>query len=544
LEESPAGEASLDQISTWDNTCRESHAKCGLSKPLLPTRVIDVTLFTNGSCRLYEPSVGERENYITLSHCWGSLKILTTRKENLTNHKNSMDMKLLPKTFQDAIAVTCHLGVRYIWIDSLCIIQDDLEDWARESSKMASIYQNSYLTLAATVANDGSEGLFKARDADICRLQLMCGEKPDQVATVLARRGRKHDCFQGAHKDVGDNVSSEPLMTRAWVYQERLLSRRLLHFASDEMVWECQTISHCECDLMPRDDPIAKTRKEKGITDDGGMSDRSVFETLYSGSGQATEAESQRWYQLIKSYALLNITKDEDRLPAFSGIASSLILPGEYMAGIRKKHVVRDLLWFSISSTNPRRPSTYLAPSWSWASFMGGVGNFTTMYDFPSEWDAPGTNSLVEIKDIFTVKSTSDLHGRVQSGELKIRGRCIKAKIFETDKKDWIGSEWGPHRLRIDITSHPEVKWNAELKIDTMEDAHAIVGASVTLLALWETKSKVYFLILVKRAQFSRKFRRIGVTTVNVLPQISGKLAAPTMKSMLDKAQVNDMVII
>jgi hypothetical protein len=103
------------------------------------------------------------------------------------------------------------------------------------------------------------------------------------------------------------------------------------------------------------------------------------------------------------------------------------------------------------------------------------------MYDHPSEWGAPGTNILAECKEISTVRSTSDAFGRLKGGELHIPGCNVKAKILETDKKDWIGSEWGPHRLRMEISSKDAAEWGFELIIDTIEDARAAVGASVSI---------------------------------------------------------------
>ncbi|KAF4627580.1 hypothetical protein G7Y89_g10574 [Cudoniella acicularis] len=496
-----------------------------------------------GKCRLYE-SGGEHENYVTLSHCWGSLTILTTKKNNLSLHKKSIELAALPKTFQDAIQVTRSLGIRYLWIDSLCIVQDDLEDWARESSRMASIYRDSYLTLSATSARDGSEGLFKPREVQIGCVKLTAPGSEEVIATLLARRGRKHTCFQGTHTDIWKNDGLEPLMTRAWVYQERLLSRRLLHFASDEMIWECQTMADCECGFLPTDEPVRKALRDKGDTDEANMSDRSVFEILNSREKEGTEAETQRWYQLIRNYTFLNITKDEDRLPAFSGIASSLITADNYIAGLRKDNGVRDLLWFVLSSTNPRRAKSYIAPSWSWASIIGGIGNYTIMYDYPTEWNRPGNRSLVEILESNTVKSTSDAFGRLCGGELKVRGHCIQGKIFEKDRKDWIGTSWGNHRLRLDIPSQGGMAWLPELIIDTIEDIRHAPGTSVSLLAVWVTEKRIYFLVLVQKTRFSRKLRRVGSATVAVGDLITGSFSDDMVENLLGTSPPKEFIII
>ena len=109
--------------------------------------------------RLYETQ-RELAHYTTLSHCWGKKRIVTTTKATLGQRKLEVQWPRLSRTFQDAINITRALGIRYIWIDSLCIIQDDKEDWERESAKMAEIYSCSYLNLAATGSADGDGGCF------------------------------------------------------------------------------------------------------------------------------------------------------------------------------------------------------------------------------------------------------------------------------------------------------------------------------------------------------------------------------------------------
>ncbi|KAH8809995.1 heterokaryon incompatibility protein-domain-containing protein [Hyaloscypha sp. PMI_1271] len=479
---------------------------------------------------------------MTLSHCWGSLQILTTKKDNLNAHKQGIDLTTLPKTFQDAIEVTRSIGIKYLWIDSLCIIQDDIEDWARESSKMASIYRNSYLTLAATGAKDGSEGLYKPREAEIFSVGFNAHGNMGEKATLLARRGKKHDCFQSWNPEThwGEDMS-EPLMERAWVYQERLLSRRLLHFASDEMIWECRTVSDCECGFLPQDEPAEIRRRAE--ENEEGISDRSIFQVLNS-EEQATEAASQRWYRLIKSYAYLKITRDDDRLPAFSGIASSLTTAENYMAGLRKDNAVRDLLWFTRNSTVPRRPESYVAPSWSWASVAGHVGHYTSAYstDF-ALWNKPGSQALVEVLGFSTVKSTSDPFGRLKSGELKLRGHFAQGVVSEKDRNEWVGTEWSLYRLEVKISSGPGIGWLPELNIDTIEDGQLAMNASVFLLAVWLTERELYFLVLVEDSP--RKFRRIGVATINsVVLGYSDGFPESFDNKFLDESSSMDFVII
>jgi hypothetical protein len=214
----------------WLTTCDNDHTKCKATgkKDLLPSRLIDVgdksssdpflLITADASKRL----VGAK--YLTLSHCWGGIKIKKLEKANLEDMKNAIVMSSLPQTFQDAIRVTRELGQQYLWIDTLCIIQDSDEDWFQESSRMGDIYSNSYCTISATGAEDGSMGLF-------------LDHKPPPVAKSSVDTGApNHDTKMWERE-----VDSAPLNQRAWVFQERFLSHRNLMFSRNCLFWECDS---------------------------------------------------------------------------------------------------------------------------------------------------------------------------------------------------------------------------------------------------------------------------------------------------------------
>ena len=122
----------------------------------MPSRVIDLGRPTKrGRARLIETR-GRHGHYVALSHCWGQGHVLKTLNATYKSFCNKIPPKLLSKTFKDTITLTRRLGPRYVWIDSICIIQDDLEDWRRESGEMRSVYSNAYLVLAADRSRDGS----------------------------------------------------------------------------------------------------------------------------------------------------------------------------------------------------------------------------------------------------------------------------------------------------------------------------------------------------------------------------------------------------
>jgi hypothetical protein len=157
IEESPMDPKATAIVKNWVEQCNR-HPTCTEEPPLLPGRIIDIGSEANlGSIKLRETE-GERGRYICLSYCWGKVTHFTTTKASFATHKININYDDLSKKFKDAIAITWLLGIRYIWIDSICICQDDREDWERESAKMTSIYMNSYLTIADSAAADSSVG--------------------------------------------------------------------------------------------------------------------------------------------------------------------------------------------------------------------------------------------------------------------------------------------------------------------------------------------------------------------------------------------------
>ncbi|PVH70864.1 HET-domain-containing protein, partial [Cadophora sp. DSE1049] len=189
-----------------------------------PTRVLDLGDSDNkDKISLYTTS-NEPATYICLSHCWGSEELLKTEKGSFSTRTEGIMWEDLPKTFQDAVTMTRALGVRYLWIDSLCIVQDDKDDWRRESAKMHTIYRDGYLTLAASKSKGPDGGLFSAATSDD-----MLKDWDFQEDLIRTRRKIQH--FESRQEF--------PLLQRGWIFQERILSRRVLHFGSKGLIWEC-----------------------------------------------------------------------------------------------------------------------------------------------------------------------------------------------------------------------------------------------------------------------------------------------------------------
>ncbi|WAO91487.1 HET domain-containing protein [Fusarium falciforme] len=365
----------------------------------------------------------------------------------LTERKSNIPWESLPKTFQDAISLVRKLGYQYIWIDSLCIIQDDPQDWELEASRMASIYQNSQLTIAASRAIDSSQGLFSIREnepfpwyfpwpEDTARGTESSPEvwKDFNVPTnpcdgIPGLHFRiKHPCtLEGCSRSIDDRL---PLWTRSWCFQERLLSHRVIHFGDTELIWECREAKSCECSGARFQDIQGPPF---GYGDTSEYSDLYLSIIQHSGfqrPGLQPSADMKShfydsWDTLVENYTALRLTFDSDRLPALSGIACGF--EGEYLAGVWRDSLPVSLLWTptpGFSMVPPRRPDAYRAPSWSWASVEAPVTFVKPRTHFRK-------TAIATVSQADCTRATSNLYGRVLKGSLTLRTRIFTARVVK-----------------------------------------------------------------------------------------------------------------
>jgi hypothetical protein len=239
LERTPDTDSNFELIDTWIQNCTKNHRYCKPRTSYTPTRLIDTgELNDRSSIRLilYDPE-GQQYRYMALSHCWGvastSIKaLISTTSDNLSGQLEGFALENMPKTYQDAIYVTRRLGVRYIWIENLCIIQDSVEDWEKESAVMDKVYSFVYVTIIAAKAKNPSEGLFQNRDGipTAVSIDRIIGNQEGRILDITL-----HPILPTTK----GLIRSGPLATRGWALQERQLSRRLVHFTIHQVLWEC-----------------------------------------------------------------------------------------------------------------------------------------------------------------------------------------------------------------------------------------------------------------------------------------------------------------
>lgn len=355
----------------------------------MPTRVIDVGPADGSLQPRLHLTGSEIGQWATLSHCWGKTVTIKLTSDTLDERLRGIPTAEMPRNFRDAIAVTRILGIRYLWIDSLCIIQDSSEDWLQESAKMGEIYKNSLITIAATNAHESAAGFLSNRSAEVaCHLQIKRG------LTIPVWVRPKIEWY-GSAEIVG------PLSRRGWVLQERLLPLRILHFGGQQMMWQCRTKSlaegFCDADRPPEEQIPGITESSlraafhaemsslaNNNADGHGFRAEIAQPSLSSSSLPALPYEKisfsfkepnnnniyEQWYKLIVIYTRLALTNPTDKLAAVAGIAQQVQLrTGDtYLAGLWKSNIGRGLQWWSNPPSILLRPSTPQAPSWSWAA--------------------------------------------------------------------------------------------------------------------------------------------------------------------------------
>lgn len=264
---------------------------------------------------------------------------LTTRR-TLKRHVQCLKIQSLSRTFQDAITVTRLLGLRYLWIDALCIVQDDPQDWLEQAGQMCSIYQNSSVTIAVHSSKGPLDGFLWRRTV------------PDSLR--ISPRGTKPPFWIKVDPLSDDAISrafgNSEITGRGWITQELCLSQRVLHFVEDRVTWECH---HEDCSSVhPSEDHMERFRK------------RSVH-------------PSQDWLPFVTAYSTCRTTKESDKLAAIAGVAQAwprndtYFQHNGYYCGIFDDDVHGSLLWYRAHSSVIRRAQR--APAWSWASVDGEI---------------------------------------------------------------------------------------------------------------------------------------------------------------------------
>jgi hypothetical protein len=430
---------SYDQTRQWLQYCYSHHEQCATSKTsFIPTRVIDVEGL-DGVPRLVELN-GHSNYYAALSYCWGGDQSVMAKCDNIEEFFKQLPVSKLQPTLKDAISTTRELGLQFLWIDSLCIIQDSKDDKIKELSKIHEVYANAYVTIVAANAKDCNEGFLQPR------IQL-----PDDPVTVnFEAFSLPYRLRDGSFDEVtlqpyqSFRPSLEPINARAWTLQENLLSPRLLIYGS-------QLMRQCYGSLSPefgiqRFSTTPRSGARNILQRSGlGLAPRKPpfleYRNLSPSDPVSVEHLQQlQWYwsEVVSDYSGRQLTNVNDKLIAISGIARQLSTTAfkdhSYKAGMwlpkspNKTSFLYDLCW-TTNSPSASQQASYLAPSWSWASIHVNSSSGVRLEKWNSSTPLPGTGQLCEIVQCEIVAEREDPFAHILSGSLTLQGNLKEANV-------------------------------------------------------------------------------------------------------------------
>ncbi|KAL8995571.1 MAG: hypothetical protein Q9169_004713 [Polycauliona sp. 2 TL-2023] len=495
-------EKSFMRAKHWMEECNQKHTKCSTRRTtILPTRILDLSR-TGAEIKLFVTN-GLKAEYACLSYCWGSgAQTLQLTVANLAVLTENISLTMLPRSIQDAIAVARHLGIRYLWVDALCIIQDSSEDKMQEIKQMEQIYNSATLTIAAANADSCALGFlspqthqaFILQDQPI-KLPFLCPDWEVGSLTLVP---------------YGIERRREPLYCRSWPFQEYLLSPRVLMYGSEQMLWICQ-----------KDSPsgIGATFKDGGPQHDVSMTELKYMRMFLNGSQKISRGFARRnlWIDLVIKYSAMHQTVPDDKVHAIRGIASrySHLMNDKYIAGLWKSWILPGLMWKRCEPTELRRDRQY--PSWSWLSIDTAV-NMEKAVD-----DTYVSDNLVNIKFIDfkpdPVEGSVNLFGLLPNAILHLYGHLTKVTSPDWTAMRLFGSVAGHHKSKF-LKPEP-----ARVILDTVEVSNLTsrpVGLDgpvwclpVVRVRIVDQQADAYVGwavqgLLLEEAVINQSFRRIG----------------------------------
>jgi hypothetical protein len=456
-----------------------------------------------------------RVDYAALSYCWGGDQTVKLTTETLPQFTTagipcSQDSRL-PRTVLDAIAVTRELGLRYLWIDALCIVQNDPVQTRREIDLMPNIYQGAYITIFAARSSTVHQGFLSDLSTPGTRshsfqIRIRGSDEPSRPGSNVCPsylRGRVV-CFVDPD---GSNITS-PIEKRGWTFQEYLLSPRLLEFGAYQTSYKCLT-------LQVRDGNHAELCDARSSELLGEI--RALFHSKSDKDGGV-----KLWESAVSIYTRRLLTNLMDRPLAISGIAAVLgrqpDLTGTYVAGLWKDQLPRQLLWEIAQDTQPR-PAAYRAPSWSWAAVDGPVGFLDHVPNISSD-------RVLEVLDTtITLEDSVVPYGAMSRGSsITVQGRIVPKLVVEGGKSlvdiDYAAGAAPPNSQdepAFQPKSTPWRPWGAYGPMPLIyPDAIGELTDGTTLHCLEiypfdeESNNGPYGLLLVPNVDTGGGFRRIG----------------------------------
>ena len=499
------GSSSISQIRTWMEMCQRDHKVCKIRQdiPFSATdpqfRLIDVGNGVESAVYLVASKdiVGDF-NYITLSHRWTEETDKTElTRSNFHDYLTCMPYLDWPATFRQTISIARQLHIKYVWIDSLCIIQDQ-QDWAVQSQLMHRIYAGGVLNLAELATPTMANGLQLHRDPLEISPCILSGRVPQYGTSV-----RHFLCWRP--NEYRDRVDNSPLYRRGWTFQERLLSKRTVHFGR-QLYWECAALHASETFPIGVDTP-----DQPAFVDDFVQKLKTQLQTPRQGADKAKSAQDLHsiWCSIVRFYSKTELKRESDRLVAISGIATSIMnlyafQSDDYIAATWKPCLPEQLLWArdnNCSHWSEDKGNFDYAPSWSWASCFGRT-RFTKINLRPPF----GRTYLIRIDSIGNFEKPTSIP---QKGTIILGGNLISL-VFKPEVWERRRSERNFHVAASEV--HRNTSGNGQILIELDRPVSSCIS-HIKLLPVWNDLGTIEGLFLGLMKQASNEvavYRRLG----------------------------------
>ena len=330
-------------------------------------------------------------------------------------HRQILD---LPLTFRQAILIAKKVGIRYLWIDSLCILQDDPDDKTKEIAIMGEVYGNAVCNFIASSSENPTEGCFNPgglKNFTACLLEWPSRDTNTRSVLTLPMRPNWSELTGGSE--------GGPLIKRGWVLQERYLAKRAVYFSPYFLLWRCP--SNRAFEDYPNPNALFETSHlaKSGSKFWGFSMTVDLGDYLYDPLGRETENlvnVYHSWFKIVQEYSSKDFTENKDRICAIAGLAQRFeeSTKDVYLAGLWKRDLFRQLCW-SVPQSLGRfavRPESYCAPSWSWLSLIGSVTYPT--FDYANRITEPATPTLTDVR----TSEAQPFVGPILDGSLKLKG--------------------------------------------------------------------------------------------------------------------------
>ncbi|KAL6692965.1 heterokaryon incompatibility domain-containing protein [Trichoderma pleuroticola] len=448
-EKVPSFDSRLKAVSEWISECDCHHTRC-IEKPTVrPRRLLDLSDVENSKVvRLIETStsVDIDVRYSTLSHCWGpstSEPPLKTTSTNLNNHYKGIPIENLNLNFRDAIFISVKLGLRYLWIDSLCIIQDDHGDWEMEAAKMADIYRQSYINLAASAAHDAHGGIIDLSSLHISRRTTTTVVRHSLASPApVSSAGEFYEEFMIRPTTLKEESrkllsrSSSPYFARGWVLQEVALAPRTVYFTTDQMMWQCRHLFESEDGTWSSSGGIPALSYAYSTSE---VFDFTIKQKAFS-----------IWQVWLKSYVTRELSYPSDVSAAAAGLINYYQSATGYtpMLGLWKETLFADLQWSISGGHFQDVPPRNNFPSWSWLcllpcgkpgvsfddiTYLGSTAQSLRIEEWEEKWSGlPFTSTLQFSKLVISTLTQDGIlsvplpeSSTVSSVKVEVQGSCM-----------------------------------------------------------------------------------------------------------------------